>query len=312
MTNKQDSYDSFGNAIDFSGLEEPDHDTVTSSPHAFEGSRPKDSEEGDPEVTAEDEGKEEGEVSDDILLRAEELGLNQDDLKGLPKGKVKKILDSFESYLELVPKEPAPSKSTETEKTKEETKEEEPVDLGDIDEDTTKALKGLMGQVKSLRQELASVRQEAMASNRVDLHRQMESQFSDLGTKFGKGATQRFGEDNPKGAHKLRRRGVERKVEMLMAGYKSIGQEPPEIGKVFDEALRSTLGDEYAKMAQSHPAKAAAKTERESQLISRPRSRKASPGASGEKKAIQTAAKFMREHGMMDEDVEVPSEEGDF
>lgn len=317
----------FETPFDFGGIDEPEPGTPDSGMGRFsplaedpepkeasttEGIEPVEAESG---VEATPSAKP-SEAMQEAAERAEDYGIPASDLGGMTVKQINVFLDHFDTHMDgvsaatpaPVPATPAVAATPTPVTVAPATPAPELKLSDDADPDMVAMAKYLTSTVGPLAKEIAELK-SANASHATETITQgIDMQFDVLAQKHGKSAMNLFGgEGKIRPAQRLNREAVHKAVSVLVQGYKGMGGAMPAAGELFDSAVKSTLGARYANLTAGK--KQAAIEQRQTQHIQRPHSRAAGKPPSGYKKAVASAAAFMREHGMTDEHVAVSDEE---
>lgn len=317
----------FAEPFDFGGIDEPEAGAPDSGMGRFsplaEDPEPKEASategiepvEGEPGVEGTPAAKPSAQMQE-AAERAEDYGIPPSDLEGMTVKQITRMLDRFDDHMDGVsaatpapaPATPAPATTPTPVTVTAATPAAELKLSDDADPDMVAMARYLTSTVGPLAKEIADLK-AANASQATDSITQgIDMQFDVLAQKHGKSALNVFGgEGKIRPAQRVNREAVHKAVSVLVQGHKGMGGAMPAAAELFETAVKSTLGARYANLTAGK--KQAAIEQRQTQHIQRPHSRAGGKTPSGYKKAVASAAAFMREHGMTDEHVAVSDEE---
>ncbi len=217
-----------------------------------------------------------------LLDRAEEYGLSTDGFTG---EQLEATLDQFDIYAETMESEqtvPVESELPAADSAKFTLPD-------DTDPDVIVAFKGMADNLVKMQAALKEITgQVAVGEDRARASR-IDSHITTQVTRYGDPAKKLF-------ASQHARKVIATKMKVLAAGYTSENLRVPAEGKLFLDAVRSTLGVGYDKMLTEA---AAAKVEgRKQQFLARPDSRQTTSADSTES-AVHAVGAAMQEMGML-------------
>jgi hypothetical protein len=228
-----------------------------------------------------DDADDDSGFSPEILSRAADLGLSDEDAKGFSSAK------ELDRALVLLEKRAGSAQRQEPEAA--EVKEEEfELNEEDFDPALVSAFKGMKAEIKNLRNE-AAVRKYQEKTDRFDDW--IKGRGEEMEEVYGKGNAQEV----RRGTKAFQNRSdVYDMAETLRERYRAIGRNVPE-STILERAERAILGDQLDAIKTESRNKQV--RTRRNQFSSRPTARKATGMKSGTAKAEATVGRLMKEMG---------------
>lgn len=233
-------------------------------------------------------------LPDELVGRAKEAGLSDEDIESFSS-------DQLEKVLSLVKTETGDQQQTDKPKSdynSEEFKVELDPDI--YDPDICKAINSTAEQINGLKTKLNEVTSALAAQSELSFEKDFESMIATLGDEFsdtlGKGDLEAIGSDSE---HFKNRCKVIDEMNAIATGYTQTGKKVPSQKKLFERAVNSVFGDKVKSNVRKEVA--AQLEKRSSQIISRPTSKKGKDNMSPERRATNVVKEKLREFGAFDE-----------
>ncbi|QDP65095.1 MAG: hypothetical protein GOVbin1630_52 [Prokaryotic dsDNA virus sp.] len=250
-----------------------------------------------PAETEEDTDVSSEDPAEEIVLRAKEAGLTQEDMDNMGSpDTLEFVLNLLDQKIQKVEEE-AKNTTQETGDAVSEDVDSEPssddfdwIDKLDpdesVDSDSVKALKAMKTRLDEMSGTVKAMTEQSRTAKSESFFAQLDDQWNEL---FGNAKEQTD-------RNKANRQTVVDEMESLRAGYRSRKKRIPEETELFERALRSTFGEHEKNFARNEVEGKIKK--RSSQFISRAQSRPTKELLTGREKAVSSVSARMRELGL--------------
>ena len=203
----------------------------------------------------EEKGVYEEKISDRVIERAGKLGFSPEDIASF--GTERALVTACVMMEQMQRNVQQPQKEE-----KQEEKEDDYSDLGvnldEFDQDTVKLIKRFSDQINAQAKEIETLKagqsqfvEAGYAAQAAEVERWFDNQIESLGEEFheslGKGQYKTLNRQSPQFQ---KREAIAEQIAVLLAGYASVGKEPPPREDLFKQAVGSVLADDVKRIEE--------------------------------------------------------------